>query len=381
VPRPLRDHTSSGTPDEGGLRFVVRVPSCGSPPTGRVGSEIRNPMSDIRYSKSEIPRPLQDVVYCLFRDSKARRDLFNSKIANCVFQMQMLHFLGRQIESGPALSRDILTYACHIDVHYYIRHVDKHVDKKSIKWLYNEWQMPSRKEKIERRLKQLGQNPNWLARQIGKPKQSVYQWIDGAKPRDPDATWRAVANALGIADHRVLMDDTLDLPAQPDEVRTVRSEDLPDRVKAFLRGDRAVLPVWHTVLAGGTDECAFVDPDSVQWEEVPALFVGQDVDRYVLCVASGTSMSPRIRQGDKVVIRLDPAPPRNTLVIAESPDRRRYVKALRENQHLELHSLNDKFKPIEDTTDWTLIGSVVCVMSLYEGTANIEWDYGKPLRV
>jgi len=243
--------------------------------------------------------------------------------------------------------------------------------------------MPSRKEKIDRRLQQLGQNPNWLARQIGKPKQSVYQWIGGANPRDPEAIWQAVARVLSLPDYRVLLDDTLDLPtgqAATDEVRSARAEELSDRFRAFLRGDRAVLPVWQTVLAGSTDECAFVDSDSVQWEEVPALFVGQDVDRHVLCVASGTSMSPRIRQGDKIVIRLDPAPPRNTLVIAESPDRRRYVKVLREGQHLELHSLNERFVPIEDTTDWTLIGSVVCVMSLYEGSANIEWDFGKPLR-
>lgn len=250
--------------------------------------------------------------------------------------------------------------------------------------MYNERNMPEmpfRKEKIERRLEQLGQNPNWLARKINRPKQSVYQWIAGANPRDGDAIWPAIAKALGLPDYRVLIDDTLDLPtAQPDEVRTPEPADISDRIRGFLRGDFAVLPLWQTVLAGTEEECSFVDPDSIQWEEVPALFVGHDVERFVLCVASGTSMSPRIRQGDKIVVRLDPAPPRNTLVVAENPERRRYVKILRENQTLELHSVNSKFNPICNTTDWTLIGSVVTILSAYEGSPNIEWDYGKPLR-
>jgi hypothetical protein len=248
--------------------------------------------------------------------------------------------------------------------------------------MYNEdkMSMVSRKEKIERRLKQLGQNPNWLARKIGRPKQSVYQWIDGANPRDGEGIWKAIADALGVDDYRCLIDEALDLPG-PDEVRTVDTEQIQDRIKGFLRGDRALLPLWQTVLAGSEEECAFVDPDSVQWEEIPALFVGNDVDRSVLCVASGTSMSPRIRQGDKIVVRLDPAPPRNSLVIAESPERRRFVKALRERDHLELHSVNAKYKPIEDTTGWMLIGSVTAIIGTYEGAPNIEWDFGKPLRV
>jgi hypothetical protein len=240
--------------------------------------------------------------------------------------------------------------------------------------------MPTRKEKIQRRLKQLGQNPNWLARKIEKPKQSVYQWIEGGNPRD-ESIWPAVAKVLGIKDYRVLIDDALDLPdASPDEVAIASADEVPDHLRGFLRGDFAILPVWQSVLAGTDGECAFVDPDSPQWEEVPAMFVGHDVERHVLCFASGTSMSPRIRQGDRIIVRLDPAPPRNSLVIAESPERRRYVKVLRETDHLELHSVNSKFEPITDTTDWTLIGSVTTILGAYEGGANIEWDFGRALR-
>jgi hypothetical protein len=188
-----------------------------------------------------------------------------------------------------------------------------------------------------------------------------------------------IAKALDLSDYMVLLDERMDLPSE-EEVQVVSPGEIADGFRGMLRGDRALLPLWQTVLAGREEECSFVDPDNVQWEEVPALFVGQDVERFVLCVASGTSMSPRISQGDRIVVRMDSAPPRNTLVIAENPERRRYVKVLRERQRLELHSVNEKFAPIEDTTDWTLIGSVVCVIKAYESGANIEWDFGKPLR-
>src|SRR5579862_5905049 len=147
--------------------------------------------------------------------------------------------------------------------------------------MYNERKMPeshSRKEKIQRRLKQLGQNPNWLARKIDKPKQSVYQWVEGGNPRD-ESVWPAVAKALGIRDYRVLIDDALDLPdALPDEVAIATADEVPDHLRGFLRGDFAILPVWQSVLAGTDGECAFIDPDSPQWEEVPALFVSHEVE-------------------------------------------------------------------------------------------------------
>src|SRR5579862_4968431 len=107
--------------------------------------------------------------------------------------------------------------------------------------MYNDRKMPhlpSRKDKIERRLRQLGQNPNWLARKIDRPKQSVYQWIEGANPRDAEVVWPAVAKALELPDHRVLIDDTLDLPpprTYPDEVQFVGSDETSDRIRGFLR--------------------------------------------------------------------------------------------------------------------------------------------------
>ncbi len=236
----------------------------------------------------------------------------------------------------------------------------------------------TRREKIEIRLRQIGKNPSWLARKLEKSKQSVYQWIEGAEPRD-ESVWPQVADLIGIP-LAILLDDRKDLePPRRDEVEMVRTVASP--VKSFARGDMALLPVWRGVAAGLQDECYFVASDTAEFMEVPAFMAGREEDRHVVCVAAGTSMSPRLRQGDRAVVRLDPNPPRNTLVIAQNPESRRFIKALRETRHLELHSINEDFPPIVDVSEWQLVGSVVAIWGQYEaGAPNIEWDGGRPLK-
>jgi len=240
----------------------------------------------------------------------------------------------------------------------------------------------TRRLKIETRLRQISKTPAWLARKLGKNKQSVYQWLEGAEPRD-ESVWPSVAQLLSIP-VEVLLDDSRDLitePPGPDEVETARSSNLPNAVKSFARGDMVLLPVWRGVAAGLQDECYFVASDSAEFMEVPAFMAGREEDRHVVCVAAGTSMSPRLRQGDRAVVRMDPNPPRNTLVVAQNPESRRFIKALRENKLLELHSVNEEFPPITDVSDWQLVGSVVAIWGQYEaGAPNIEWDGGRPLK-
>lgn len=237
-----------------------------------------------------------------------------------------------------------------------------------------------RKEKIETRLAQLGRSPAWLARQLGRQKQSVYQWIEGANPRD-ESVWPAVSRILGIP-LEILLDDRRELPSKAlhaDEV--VESPPASPGMTSFVRGDRLLLPVWRGVAAGLADECYFVAPDSAEFMEIPAFFAGREQDRHVVCVVAGTSMSPRLRQGDRAIVKLDPNPPRNSLVVAQNPEKRRFIKALRENKRLELHSINEDFPPITDVSGWELIGFVVAIWGEYEaGSANIEWDGGRPLK-
>lgn len=241
--------------------------------------------------------------------------------------------------------------------------------------------MPSRRDKVERRLGQIGQTPAWLARQIGKPKQSMYQWLEGSNPREP-VVWHDMATALGLP-VEIITDDALDLPdPAADRIQFQRPESAGPQIESFVRGDVAILPVWRGTMAGSpTEECIFIQPDSPEYEEVPALLIKGDASKHVLCIAAGTSMSPRIRQGERAIMRFNPSPSPNTIVVAEDPERRRFMKTLRELQTLELHSINGKFPPIKDVRNWTLLGSIVAIIHDYEvGAGNIEWDFGKPLR-
>jgi phage repressor protein C with HTH and peptisase S24 domain len=247
--------------------------------------------------------------------------------------------------------------------------------------------MPSLKgAKIEELLRRKGKTAAWLARQLGVKKQSVYQWIEGSEPRD-DSMWARVEKVLG-ADPGFIEDDQRKLtPNNPESDRALMAADetLTKPEKSFLRGDMAVLPVWRGVTTGVNEECEFVQMDESDMAEVPAFLVGKDLENHCLCIAAGTSMSPRFRQGEKAIVRLDPNPPRNTIVLAESPDRKRYIKVLREKGHvMELHSINDNpmYAPVKIQEDgWKLLGSIVAILKVYEtGEPNIEWDFGRPLK-
>jgi phage repressor protein C with HTH and peptisase S24 domain len=247
--------------------------------------------------------------------------------------------------------------------------------------------MPTKKgEKVEKLLDRMGKNPAWLARQLDVKKQSVYQWLEGTTPRD-DSVWPRIAQVLQV-DLALLEDDDVKLPEPPklpkrlpDEVDVEETRRAPAGIQSFVRGDATLLPVWRGVVAGHSEECVFVEPDSPEFMEVPAFLVGADLDRHVVCIAAGTSMSPRIRQGERAIVRLDPNPPRNTIVVAEDLNRSRYIKALREKGNLQLHSLNGQYEPITDIRGWVLIGSVVAIWRQYEaGEPNIEWNNGSPLK-
>jgi SOS-response transcriptional repressor LexA len=82
-------------------------------------------------------------------------------------------------------------------------------------------------------------------------------------------------------------------------------------------------------------------------------------------------------------VRLDPDVPPGHIVIARSADNRNYVKKLirSPSRTLELHSLNEQFKPITDLDGWTLKGGVTAILHTYEGgRPNIEWDEGRYLK-
>lgn len=237
-----------------------------------------------------------------------------------------------------------------------------------------------RGRKVEARLADLGKSANWLARQVGKPRQSILNWIGGSEPRDENI-WRSIAAALRL-DPQILLDDSRELPLRDQPIIQIPSGDIRGSLRSLVKGDKAIIPVWRGVAAGTEDECYFVEPDSPEYQEIPAFLLKVDeLDRYILCIPAGVSMSPRIKQGDRVVIRLDPNPSPNTIVVAETPDRRRFIKALREKNGLELHSINPHYPLITDLEGWSFVGNVTAIWHPYEsGAPNIEYADGLPLK-
>src|SRR2546423_11230050 len=125
----------------------------------------------------------------------------------------------------------------------------------------------TRREKVERRLEQLGKSTAWLARELKKNKQSVYQWLEGRAPRD-ESVWPKISRLLDIP-IEILMDDKRDLPS-PDEVVQSRAT---GGLRSFANGDMALLPVWRGVAAGLAGECYFVASDAFPEFEKRAVVV------------------------------------------------------------------------------------------------------------
>ena len=151
----------------------------------------------------------------------------------------------------------------------------------------------------------------------------------------------------------------------------------------FASGDKVLLPLWRGVLAGADGECVFDDESSPEYYEVPAFITGNEIDRHVVGVASGMSMHPRVGPGEHIVIRLDPNPPENAIVIARADGRGNFIKAYKrvDERRMQLVSLNPSFASITNLDDWQLRGYAIAILKTYEGgKPNIEWDFGRPLR-
>lgn len=152
--------------------------------------------------------------------------------------------------------------------------------------------------------------------------------------------------------------------------------------QALVHGDEVLLQTWRGTIAGDGD-CEFFDQESPELNAVPAFLAGNDPYNHILCIASGASMYPRVKNGERVVIRLDRNPPNNAIIVAKRPDGANFIKVLRQNDkgNLELHSLNRDFKPIGHLEGWEMRGYAVAILHTYEpGQPNIEWDNGHSLR-
>jgi SOS-response transcriptional repressor LexA len=172
----------------------------------------------------------------------------------------------------------------------------------------------------------------------------------------------------------------LSLKDEGPNVKAKHPDNLNRTEEAWREGNRYAVPVWRGVAAGDPDldECYF-DDDATERREVPAAFIVGDPEKHVMGIASGMSMSPRISHAERILLRLDPDVPPGHLVIARSPESRNYIKRLVKNdQTLELHSINPDYKPITRREGWHILGGVVVIWHTYEkGVPNIEFDEGR----
>lgn len=240
---------------------------------------------------------------------------------------------------------------------------------------------PGRKLKTARRYHAPALRQEDLAAMLGLDRSTVAKWETSSQIPEPGL--KKAAERLGIA-YEWFLDGQSTPPIYVSEPPNARPTNRPGEMGAagesLRRGDQVMLAVWRGVMAGD-GECEFWEHDSPEFRAVPSFLASSDPDAHVLCIASGLSMSPRIDHAERAVVRLDPDPPIGAIVVARRPDGANFIKVLRKNSWLELHSLNPAFPPITECRDWLLKGYVVAILHTYSGPgANIEYDDGRPLR-
>lgn len=171
---------------------------------------------------------------------------------------------------------------------------------------------------------------------------------------------------------------------QSETISAVHPDALTKEESVMADATEVWLPTWDGVLAGKDEEWHFADDKPAERTKVPRLFLfGKNPKQFIVCNPKGYSMSPRITQGDKVIVRLEPSPDPNSIVIARRPDGVNFIKVYRVNRDgiPELHSINDRFPVIAPLEDWVCRGVVVAIWKHYMSDGpNVEINLGMPLR-
>lgn len=215
-----------------------------------------------------------------------------------------------------------------------------------------------------------------LAKVVNKTENVVSNWVRGVT-RMKDAEKAHVAAFFGVPPANLNYD--------ADQLSTLANKD-PQAARKITQGfsNKAAIRWWRGALAGSMDEeCTFEENGLL---EVATYFlVGgyENADRHDVVTPSGLSMFPRINSGDRVIIFNDQTPRQNTIVLAESPDHKVYMKVLRlrEGRYV-LESINPAYPTMHDLNGWTLHGYAVAIMKgdPDPGQPNIEYLEGAPLR-
>lgn len=235
------------------------------------------------------------------------------------------------------------------------------------------------------------QSPIWsqryLADKSGIPRGRIAQWETGAtqQPRREDI--ERIALLLGIP-----LEWFYDgKPGPPPMAKTaqdageevVRTHD-PELVKGFAT--TVAVRAWASAIAAiDLEEESYFEPIDVPHEIPAAFLVGgvRNLYKHDLVKVSGRSMSPAIEPGDRVLFFQDKTPKKNTIVMAQSPDHKVFIKALRYvDDTWQLHSLHKSGATITSLKGWEIHGYGVAIFKDVDGiNPNIVWPFGQPLKV
>lgn len=184
-------------------------------------------------------------------------------------------------------------------------------------------------------------------------------------------------------DWRWFYDGKETLPKQNEANAVV---DNSESARALIEGFSNTVAVrsFIGVLAGLDNEETYFQEEEIPYEIPRAFLVGgtANLDKHAILRASGPSLKPRVRSGSRVLTYDDGILYRNTVVAAQDPAGRWWIKVLREgSDSWELHSLNSQGATFTDLNGWRVAGHAVAIFhEPDEPGPNIEWIQGRPLK-
>lgn len=171
--------------------------------------------------------------------------------------------------------------------------------------------------------------------------------------------------------------------APTSELQVARKEEFTPIDRLMHDGRSIVLPVW-TAAAGFDPEEDWDFDESEETEAVPLYLCGPDPENVRIIRVRGSSMSPRIPFGSRVLAHLQHDLGDRDLGVFQTPGGRLQVKLFRITPFgPQLVSLNDGFSPIgvPEISDWLIRAAIITIKRPYaEGESNIEYNDGIPLK-
>lgn len=234
-------------------------------------------------------------------------------------------------------------------------------------------------EKI--RIAREAQVPIWsqrdLAKIAGVPVATISNWEARPPQKYNEDQLSKIARALNIPLAWFYDPEDRHVPTEAKVLRE-RSVEYGFALTAAIRSWRSALAAIDAI------EDGYFEQADVPHEVPTAFLIGGStkLDHHDVVSVSGTSMSPRINPGDRVLFFRDSTPRPNTIVMAESQDGRVFVKVLRFTSagRFELHSIAEHGATFANLSGWKILGYALAIIGDHDRSRNIEWDGGAPLK-